>query len=362
MQLCRFMARRYAQTDDRVLTVFVYIGLACTVFELFSFLVDGQPNEFLRAGNILCNTSIYGGTATISVLWVWYVELSLNKDVKKMKPLFFPLFIIWVILIVALVVNIFVPFLFTIDEANVYHREPLGYIYYVFLIASFVISIVEYIRFRVNHGDSRFFPIWMFLVPVIAACIVQAVFYGIACAWLGCAVGLIAIYLNIQSKRSLVDSLTGLYNRAYIEHHLVVARSNSLYVYSGIMLDVDYFKEINDTHGHSIGDRALIDAANMLLSVADRHASVFRFAGDEFIMLVKVPSSRKEELEQITKYIEDKIRIKAANFNAISDKPYKIIFSLGHAFFDPNEEEDAFFRKMDLAMYKEKQLHHGQRK
>ena len=128
------------------------------------------------------------------------------------------------------------------------------------------------------------------------------------------------------------------------------------------MLDVDYFKEINDTHGHSVGDKALIDAANMLLDVSGRHASVFRFAGDEFIVLIKIPASKKDELGQITKYIEDKIRIRADSFNASSDNPYNIVFSLGHAFFDPNEEEDVFFHKMDLEMYKEKQLHHESRK
>ena len=202
----------------------------------------------------------------------------------------------------------------------------------------------------------------MFLTPVIIACVIQAIFYGIALAWLGCAIGLIGIYLNIQSKRSLVDSLTGLYNRAYIEHHLIAAKSNSRYVYSGIMLDVDYFKEINDSYGHSIGDQALINAGKMLLDVSDRNSKVFRFAGDEFIILIKVPVSRKDELEQVTLDFEEKIRKEAEKFNSEKGKPYRLVFSIGHSIYDPNVEEDEFFHQMDVEMYKEKQLHHSNRK
>ena len=355
---CQYMARRYSRTEDKVFSIFVYIGLACAIFELTSFLVDGQSGTFLRLFNITVNTLLYAGTATVSVFWVWYVELNLNKDVKKLKGLFFPLFIFWALLIGGLIGNIWGHYFFTVTPENVYEREPLGYIFYGYLAIAFIISIVEYVRFRINHGEAQFFPIWMFLAPVIIACVIQALWYGISITWLGCAIGLISIYLNIQSKRSLVDNLTGLYNRAYIEHKLIAARISSRYVYSGIMLDVDYFKQINDTYGHSVGDQALQDTAKILLSAVDRHCIPFRFAGDEFIILVKVPVSKANELEAKTLEIEDRVRKATEKFNAESEKPYKIVFSIGHTFYSSKVEDDTFFHNMDKEMYKEKQIHH----
>ena len=53
------------------------------------------------------------------------------------------------------------------------------------------------------------------------------------------------------------------------------------------MVDVDYFKEINDTYGHHVGDEALIDVARILLFGKPDKAIAMRFAGDEFILLLK---------------------------------------------------------------------------
>lgn len=358
----QFVTRRLAHIQDKVFNAFIFIGIVCAVLETLSFVIDGKEGTFMRVLNFAVNTSIYAGTATVSVLWLWYVELNLNKDVKKLKPLFFPFFIIWALLIAGLIGNIFGQYFFSVDAANVYHREPLGYIFYGFLMGSFVVSIVEYIRFRIRYGETQFFPIWMFLTPICAACVVQAVWYGISLAWLGCAVGCIGIYAMIQAKRAFVDSLTGLYNRAYIEHKLYSVKKSQSYVYSGIMIDVDYFKQINDTFGHSVGDKALKDVAKIILNVADRHCFACRFAGDEFVILVRLPSIKANELKQLTLDIEDRVRKEAVRFNETSGNPYKLEFSIGHSMYDISSEEDFFFHNMDSEMYKEKEIHHKQNK
>ena len=357
--ISRRMTRRYRRTRDRLFTALIWIGIVASFLETFTFLVDGKGGAVLRLVNILGNTLLYACTATVSVIWAWYVDLNLNHDHKRLRRVFSPLLITWGILILLLIGNISGGFFFTVTPDNVYERRPLGYVFYLFLLVSLIISIVLYYRFRAAHGEARFFPIWMFLSPIFVACAVQILFYGLSVAWLGCAIGFVSIYLNLQSKQSLVDRLTGLYNRAYIEHKLIVARGDAKYAYAGIMLDMDGFKKINDAHGHSVGDKALTDAAKILLQATGRDCLVFRFAGDEFIVLVRAEASKPDALEARTLAVEEAIRAGAKAFSDAEDAPYTIAFSMGHALYDTTLGDDVFFHRMDEEMYKEKQRHHG---
>lgn len=358
--ISRYMARRYYRPEDKLFTATIFIGIGASIFEAISFLVDGKPE--LYAVNMITNTLLYACTATVSLLWVMYVDSHFNRNFKLFKKLYIPFIAIWGCLLITLVFNAFFGFYFKIDANSVYSRELPGYLFYAFLIASFIVTIIIYIKHRISHGEAQFFPIWMFLSPIVLMCVFQMIWYGISTAWLGCAIGIVGIHVNMQSKFSFVDTLTNLYNRAYIEHKLIAARESQRYVISGIMLDVDYFKEINDNYGHSVGDNALIDAAGIMLNATDRNSLPFRFAGDEFIILVKVPVNKADELEARTIEVEERVRQEAEKFNNSGKAPYKLIFSIGHAMYDKNAEDDEFFRKMDEKMYLEKQEHHQRRK
>ena len=79
------------------------------------------------------------------------------------------------------------------------------------------------------------------------------------------AVGVVSLYINIQNEASSVDLVTGLYNRQYLRRYLGYAgqRLEPERRLVGLMLDVDDFKEINDTHGHVVGDAALRDVGQL---------------------------------------------------------------------------------------------------
>ena len=114
----------------------------------------------------------------------------------------------------------------------------------------------------------------------------------------------------------------------------------------------------NDEYGHSSGDKALSEAANILLTACDRQAIPFRFAGDEFIVLIKVPANKKDELESKTQDIIKRIIEEADKYNSTKEGSYQIVFSIGHSVFNPNQPDDIFFHQMDTEMYKEKRKHH----
>ncbi|MGA1825761.1 MAG: diguanylate cyclase [bacterium] len=92
------------------------------------------------------------------------------------------------------------------------------------------------------------------------------------------------------SRLIFEDELTAIYNRRFLLQYLkykVQWGNLDNDPLSLLMLDVDHFKEINDTHGHDIGDQALIWVANLLKKVSGEGAIPIRYAGDEFIILIE---------------------------------------------------------------------------
>ena len=83
--------------------------------------------------------------------------------------------------------------------------------------------------------------------------------------------------------------MTGLYNRRYlnetIQHEIEKAKRDKTPL-SIIVLDIDHFKSINDSYGHQIGDRFLVEIGNLMRANARRSDIVCRFGGEEFLMVM----------------------------------------------------------------------------
>ncbi|TQV75223.1 sensor domain-containing diguanylate cyclase [Aliikangiella marina] len=139
---------------------------------------------------------------------------------------------------------------------------------------------------------------------------------------------------------SLVDMLTRAKNRRFFFQALAkeIARATRAnFPVSCLFIDIDYFKKINDLHGHSIGDRALravADAINNLLRKSDTLA---RFGGEEFTVLL--PNSDATQANEIA----ERIRQTVARLQVIgSDKqPLKITISLGVSSWQPDPQKAA---------------------
>ena len=116
--------------------------------------------------------------------------------------------------------------------------------------------------------------------------------------------GLILVYVmrkyhrhnNILLNRSLTDNLTGLYNMRYLEEHAEIEldRSRRMNDHISLMfIDLNNFKRINDTLGHSEGDRVLIELAEIIRLNTRKADICARYGGDEFVIFL--PSTGKEE-------------------------------------------------------------------
>ena len=118
------------------------------------------------------------------------------------------------------------------------------------------------------------------------------------------------------------------------------------------MIDIDFFKSINDMYGHSVGDEALISAAEIINAAKPSKSLSVRFAGDEFIIIARVDS----EFDLIN--MENSLRNQLDKFNSSDRTPYKLSFSIGTAIFSGKKTIDSFLNEMDDNMYKEKKSKH----
>jgi diguanylate cyclase (GGDEF)-like protein/PAS domain S-box-containing protein len=151
------------------------------------------------------------------------------------------------------------------------------------------------------------------------------------------------------------DSLTGLPNRSLFFDRLHQAmamadrRGTELAV---VYVDIDKFKNINDEHGHAVGDELLVNFAQLLASQLRRIDTVARLGGDEFVFLIADFKSRKECLA-----LMDRLMQAIAQPRVVADVPMEITSSAGIAFYGPQSGigPDQLLRQADQAMYRAKQ-------
>ena len=150
-------------------------------------------------------------------------------------------------------------------------------------------------------------------------------------------------YLFEYKHLSIIDSLTGVYNRTYLEYNFEKIY-NAFSKKSIAMLDIDFFKKVNDRYGHQTGDEVLKYFADLVKNTLRKEDIVIRYGGEEF--LIFLPNTSKEEAMVILTKI--KILLKKAK-----DKPVDFTFSAGIA--DDAETLVNMIKKADERLYKAKE-------
>jgi diguanylate cyclase (GGDEF)-like protein len=160
------------------------------------------------------------------------------------------------------------------------------------------------------------------------------------------------------AHHALHDQLTGLPNRTLFNDRLELALARTERQPSSVavlFMDLDRFKVVNDSLGHTVGDELLVEAASRLSRIVRPSDTVARFGGDEFMVLCE-DLSGEEEAVTIAKRLEDGV----AQPFAIDGHEIFIGASIGIAFAGhPSERPDELIRNADQTMYRAKQRSTG---
>ena len=169
---------------------------------------------------------------------------------------------------------------------------------------------------------------------------------------------------EVIHQYAFYDMLTQLPNRRLLTDRLLhmqaVSKRSGKYG-AVLFLDLDNFKPLNDTYGHAVGDLLLIEVSRRLNECIRESDTVSRFGGDEFVVLLSELSSDKDESDDESRVIAEKIRSTLAQPYSLPVRSegdekkvveYRCTSSIGVTLFHSHEaEEDEIIKRADSAMY-----------
>lgn len=343
--------------DQRIFNGIMVLNIMIFLFDTGMWLVDGNQLQVMRAVNYVVTTLYYMLNPIICFLWLIYTDFKIYESKSGLLKRVWLYAIPAAVSVLISLVSPFTGWFFVIDGENNYIRGPLFlvmvFLSFSYLAFSCVISLYDVYKNGWEENKSVNIHLVAFPIGIIAASVIQIMFFGISIIWVCCMLACVSIYINIQNGEISTDHLTGLYNRRrldrYLQRRTKIKREG--YLMFAIMLDLDEFKSINDNYGHIAGDNALIQTAELLRQACkDSDDFIARMGGDEFIIV-----GERAELMEIEQLI-DKIHLHVADYNQRRVSNYTLLLSMGYSVFGEDDTVESFLSAADKEMYRKKQL------
>lgn len=341
---------RYKLMSDSLFRSLIRVTLLLLMVDMVARL-DGLDYWFYPVFSRVGNFISYGMSHFIASLWFLYIHNRIYSDTERTKNLYKYFFIINSVNWVLLIATQFTGWYYYFDSTNHYFRGPLFLWTHVvnglILLSALVLLVSKRKRIEQN---TMFAYILFSLIPALGL-VMQIVLPGIAYIPNSVAAALIVLYLFVQTNKVRYDHLTGIFNRRHMDYYLDdkllgVKRGKP---FAAILFDLDDFKDINDTLGHSIGDEAIKKTAKLLAKAISKSEFLARYGGDEFLIITS--KCRDEDIQEIVKKVYQEIE----DFNQANTK-YSLSISHGHYVYETNLRltRDEFIDIVDRNMYDNK--------
>lgn len=347
-----YAARHLEDTSERKpLTFLCFLTGVLLTSDFVSRLemYDGFPHFLV----LVATYFLFGILPVMGVYWYQFVQSTLAAEERThVQRLDLVVFLIAGIGFAAVVLNPFFGLIFSYNVFGVYIRGPLYFA--PFLSAVLCIVLAElFLLLRVRSLKRNFFISLVLLpVPIIAGSLIGLYSEGAPWVPLGISISVLILFAVTQTTGLSTDFLTGLSNRKrfedLVEERRAWARQDR--TFAAIIIDLDDFKTINDTMGHTTGDVALAEAANILQRCVRATDTVARMGGDEFAILVAYAT------EDIVEDIIRRINKEVEKFNA-GNHGFTLAMSMGYELYDPEKYTDrtSYLKIIDARMYANKQ-------
>lgn len=245
--------------------------------------------------------------------------------------------------------NIFYPLAFTVDEANIYSRAPLYWVYMSSYCISSVYLVVGSIKASRVYQAASTAAVIAILVCMMGGVAIQIALPSVRMSW---PAVIMAVSLYFQYYAEMVmrsDALTMLLNRHTYEEFLCCPTLPCTVV----LLDVDNFKSVNDQYGHEYGDVALRTLAGIVRRVFAKEGYCYRSGGDEYVVILTRKATRRQsEVDRLLAQLERSID------KARADDPRLPGMSAGYAQAVAGDSRDIHdvVEAADKNMYENKRL------
>ena len=317
---------------------FLY-GIVFTILVILSeigtvMVFEGQIR--FRGWNIFFNVLGFAFTPIIPMILTAVFDA---KSYKTHISLLLPTFIN----VLAVLLSPFFGLIFYVDANNFYSRGDFFYIF----VAVYIFNLI-YLGFRTVYACQRsLYPIKFKIISlsvfIIAGTFIQLLIPSIHSSWHCVTLSLFMLYIYLSEFDSSFDILTGLYTRSAFEKALTQLKNRRML--SVIVMDIDSFKEINDTYGHEYGDTVLKEVGAIIRNSFDDRIACYRIGGDEFCVIRR--DARRENLK-----LQIELMIKNLAEARQNDRILPTI-SYGYSVFQGDEAPDIqkILKQADDQMY-----------
>jgi diguanylate cyclase len=162
----------------------------------------------------------------------------------------------------------------------------------------------------------------------------------------------VVLILENQLKNNIVqvDPLTGLMNRQKMEDTLQRMRGGEEENSIVCIADIDHFKQVNDTYGHTVGDLVLINVANLIKNNLRPSDTIFRYGGEEFVLSITAPKNKVLKIvENLRKNIEKSVT------TTMDGQEISVTASFGMTYMNRNISVTDNISNADKALYQSKE-------
>lgn len=365
--LMQWIIRRVVKDKDekksqRTFLHLVYFLIATCVADVFCAFAEGKTGEVWYVLNHISTCTFICVMVITSYMWFAYsATFTRNKKLINADN-------IWgyrVPLVATLILTILSPWghiVYTIPrETNIPVVGYVSFMTYIvpgfYIIMAAVQLVIAFIYDPETKTVLSVETIFLFIVLPLASLIWNLFFDTVSTTIPAFSLIMAAVCFDIQIGHISTDGLTGLNNKRQFLQFIngcLAEPPGPLKTYL-FMIDLDYFKHINDEYGHNEGDEALIEVAELLKGICSGSQGMFlaRYGGDEFVFVIK--SRFSEEIADLKRDI-----VKAINDrNDRTAKPYKLSVSIGYAVYENGVDNlETLTAKADEMLYKEKEMHH----
>lgn len=292
--------------------------------------------------------------------WVGYSETEMGNrefnNVDYMKVIFLPILFI----LVVVCTNGYTKVIFDIDAHGKYHMEDLFQAQMGIYVLYTGITGIRMLGKAMYESDptrkSQMLQMGSFPMSFLLSWLLKILIgdeFPVICVFV--TLWLLFVFVGSTSEQVSTDKLTQIHNRQNLLTYInmkIRTHEDRLFL---IMMDIDYFKRINDTYGHQEGDQALIRTANALKSAVQsmtRRPYLARYGGDEFMVVAEA-----ENIEEIQALCEE-IQNQLDYFGTWSEKKYQMSLSIGIAEWQEDMKQKDLIEAADQTLYRVKEEHH----
>ena len=345
-----YLKRDVYSFSSKMFRMIIITNLAMLILEVFSWTFEGADGQFAWYLNYIFNFVLVLLTPLIACLWASYIDHKIFNSIERVKKRFYYMYPL-LICAIFILINFFTPVLFTVSEDNIYNREPFIWVNALTMYSLLVYTIILAYKNRKIVNQNVLLGVSIFMIlPAIGAAF-QIMYLGLLLTWPMMALGVVVAYIFLETVGTSRDYLTNLFTRVKSDVYMkdLIDRHSEFAV---IMIDLDYFKELNDTYGHSEGDRVLKSFGVILMNVFEKDSLVSRFGGDEFFIVTH--SNSDKELEDYKRAIYEELKDPVY----LNEHLLDLRFGFGYSFYRKNETKtmDQLIVEADDFMYADKAI------